>query len=99
MDYSTVAGVGGAAAAGIFGVLGWMLKRSVAQMDQKIKEHDEAIQKRADELAAYKLHCAESFVTNNALEKAIDTFNRSLDAVFAKLDRIEEKLDRKVDKS
>lgn len=50
------------------------------------------------ELAAYKLHVAECYVTQNDLSKAIDSLGRSLDAVFKKLDRIEEKLDNKQDK-
>lgn len=36
MDYSTIAGVGGSAATGVFAVLGWVLKRSVSQLDKKI---------------------------------------------------------------
>jgi hypothetical protein len=50
------------------------------------------------DLAAFKLHVAEAYVTGNELSKAIDTFNRAIDAVFVKLDRIEEKLDKKADK-
>jgi predicted nucleic acid-binding Zn-ribbon protein len=92
------AGIGGAVATAVFTVLGWITKRSIAQLDRKIEAHDEALQKRADELAAFKLHVAESYVTGNELSKAIDTFNRSIDAVFVKLDRIEEKLDKKADK-
>ncbi len=64
-----------------------MLKRSIGQMDQKLKEHDEAIQKRSDELAAYKLYVAEHYVTQNELTKAIEsldkTMQRLLDAVAA----------------
>jgi hypothetical protein len=50
------------------------------------------------ELAAFKLHCAESYATHGSVEKAIDALNRSIDAVFAKLDRIEDKLDKKADR-
>jgi predicted nucleic acid-binding Zn-ribbon protein len=92
------AGIGGAAATAFFTVLGGMLKRSINQLDRKLESHDEALQKRADELAAFKLHCAETFVTSSALEKAIDRFSASIDAVFKKLDRIEERLQEKADK-
>ena len=98
MDYSTIAGVGGSAANGVFAVLGWVLKRSVSQLDKKIEAHYEAIQKRADELAAFKLHAAESYVTNSALEKAIDRFSAAIDAVYKKLERIDDRLAEKQDK-
>ena len=75
-----------------------MLKRSSGQLHRKLEAHDEALQKRSDDLAAFKLHCAETYATHSSVEKAIDAFNRSIDAVFAKLDRIEEKLDKKADK-
>lgn len=51
-----------------------------------------------EELAAYKLHAAETYSTKNDLSKAIEQFSRSIDAVFAKLERIEDKLDLKADK-
>lgn len=97
MDFLS-AGIGGAIATGFFSVFGWMLKRSIVQLDEKIRSHDEAIQRRADDLAAFKLHCAETFVTSSALEKAIDRFSESINAVFKKLERIDEKLDGKADK-
>ncbi len=53
----------------------------------------------AKALADHKLHSAETYVTQSDLGKAIDAFNRSIDAVFAKLDRIEQKLDGKQDKA
>lgn len=98
MDYSTVAGVGGAVATGAAAVFGWLAKRSIAQMDQKLKEHDEALQKRADELAAYKLHVAEHYVTTNELSKAIDALNETIKGVFQRFDRLDSKLDSKADK-
>jgi uncharacterized coiled-coil DUF342 family protein len=98
MDWSTVASIGVAGATGVFAVLGWMLKRSVAQMDQKLKEHDEALQKRSDDLAAYKLHVAEVYVTTNELTKAIDALNETIKGVFSRFDRLDQKLDRKADK-
>jgi len=97
MDLASL-GVGGAAATAFFAVIGGMLKRSINQLDKKLESHDESLQKRADELSAFKLHCAETYVTSSALEKAIDRFNDSINAVFKKLERIDEKLDSKADK-
>lgn len=82
MDFSTVAGVGGAAATGVFAVLGWMLRRSVAQMDQKLQDHDQAIQKRADDLAAHKLYVAEHYVTQTELTKAVGSLERSIERLI-----------------
>ncbi|MEL6237023.1 MAG: hypothetical protein AAFO57_00140 [Pseudomonadota bacterium] len=98
MDFTTAAGIGGAAATGVLAVLGWVLKRSVGQMDQKLREHDEALQRRSDELSAYKLHVAEHYVTTNELSKAIDALNETIKAVFQRFDRLESKLDNKADK-
>jgi predicted nucleic acid-binding Zn-ribbon protein len=94
----TSAGIGGAVATGVFGIFGWVLKRSIAQLDKKLDGHDEAIKEQSKALEAHRLHVAEHYVNHGALEKAIDAFNRSIDAVFAKLDRIEEKLDKKADR-
>lgn len=52
----------------------------------------------ARELAEYKTHVAETYITSNELSKAVDSLNRAIDAVFKKLERIDEKLDRKADK-
>jgi hypothetical protein len=71
-----------------FAIVLWWNFRSVKAMAEKTKE----------ELAAYKLHAAETFSTKNDLGKAIEQFSRSIDAVFAKLERIEDKLDGKADK-
>lgn len=49
-------------------------------------------------LADYKLHAAETYVTQSDLTRAIDALSRGIDAVFKKLDRIEEKIDMKQDK-
>lgn len=98
MDYTTVAGIGVAVATGAVGVFGWLAKRSISQLDQKIRDHDEAIQKRADELSAYKLHVAEVYVTTNELSKAIDALNETIKGVFQRFDRLDSKLDSKADK-
>ena len=75
-------------AVGGCGVVVWWLFRSV---------HARAETNEKD-LAAFKLHCAETYVTSSALEKAIDRFSSSIDAVFKKLDRIEERLNEKADR-
>lgn len=84
---NTVIYIGGAVATGIGTVAFWIFRSLVARVDATEKD-----------LAAYKLHVSESYVTSNELGKAIDAFNRSIDAIFAKLERIENKLDTKADK-
>jgi hypothetical protein len=74
--------------AGGCGVVVWWLFRGV---------HARAEANERD-LAAFKLHCAETYVTSSALEKAIDRFNDSINAVFKKLDRIEERINEKADR-
>jgi hypothetical protein len=98
MDYTAAVEIGCAGVALVSAVFGGMLKRSISQLDKKLEAHDLALQKRADDLAEFKLHCAETFVTSSALEKAIDRFSESINAVFKKLERIDEKLDGKADK-
>ncbi|MDE1139991.1 hypothetical protein [Paraburkholderia tropica] len=83
----TVLYIGGAIATA-FGTVAWWAVRSVHARQNDFEK----------DLAAYKLHVAETYVTSNELGKAIDAFNRSIDAVFAKLERIEGKLDTKADK-
>lgn len=50
------------------------------------------------ELSAFKLHCAETYVTTNSMQKTFDTLSDAIKAVFSKLERIEDKLDGKADK-
>lgn len=87
MDFNGLLGLVGIGATGSGTVIWWMFRSVAARVDATEKE-----------LAAYKLHVAETYVTSNELGKAIDAFNRSIDALFAKLERIEEKLDKKADK-
>lgn len=87
MDFSAVVSIGGMAASGAATVAWWMFRRLQAEVDAN-----------KEALAAYKLHVAETYVTGNELSKAIDAFNRSIDAIFTKLDRIESKVDMKADK-
>ena len=85
MDLNVLIALGATAV----GTVGWGMFRSV---------HARAEANEKD-LAAFKLHCAQTFVTSSALEKAIDRFSASIDAVFKKLERIEERLDMKADKT
>ncbi len=109
MDLTAIAGIGCSLLAAVGSVFAWLWRRSEAQRDDAIKEHDKAIdelskelsqsdKRHSDELAAYKLHVAETYVTSNALSSSIDAINRAIEAVFKKLDRIDEKLDKKADK-
>ena len=96
MDYTAAVEIGCAGVALVSAVFGGMLKRSISQLDRKLEAHDAALQKRADDLAEFKLHAAETYVTNSALEKAIDRFSTSIDAVFRKLEQMDEKFDRRL---
>lgn len=80
MDFTT--GAVSAAAAGVFTVFGWLLKRSIGQMDQKFKEHGEALQEQVGALAAYKLHVAEHYVTQTELTKAVGSLERSIERLI-----------------
>lgn len=59
--------------------------------------------KTAEDLAAYRVHVAETYASSAELREALAAINRSFEAysskLDARLDRIEGKLDRKVDKS
>jgi cell division protein FtsB len=83
---NTVLCVGGAVATGIGTVAFWMLRSLVARVDANEKD-----------LAVYKLHVAETYVTSSALEKAIDRLSDSINAVFAKLEQMDNKFDRRLD--
>jgi hypothetical protein len=76
-----------AAAAAAAAVLWWLFRSIHAKADAN---------ERA--LADFKLHCAETYVTANNFEKALQGLTETFKAVFAKLDRIEDKLDGKADK-
>ena len=62
---------------------------------REVKSH---LKNVSDDLAAYKLHIAENYVTQNELTKAIDGLAKSVDNMSSKLDRIEDKLSAKQDK-
>jgi chromosome segregation ATPase len=77
---STVLYVGGTIATA-FGTVAWWAVRSIHARQNEFEK----------DLAAYKLHVAETYVNQNAFEKAVDVLS-------GKLDRIESKLDTKADK-
>lgn len=91
------------------GLLWYMVRKALSDIVALEKEHAAsslAMEKRLAEstiaqeknIADFKLNVAQNYVTHNDLSKAIEAFNRSIDAVFKKLERIEDKLDSKADK-
>lgn len=80
MDFTT--GAVSAAAAGVFAVFGWLLKRAIGQMDQKLKEQSDALQDQVRALAAYKLHVAEHYATQNDLTKAVASLERTIERLI-----------------
>lgn len=84
MDFNVLIGLAITGA----GTVVWWLFRTV---HSRVESAEKA-------LAEFRLHCAETFVTSNTLEKALDNLNKTIAAVFAKLERIEDKLDLKADK-
>lgn len=86
-------------------VLGWNFKTLKAELVQEAASREKSDQEASiarekldRDLQSYKLHVAETYVTQSDLTKAIDTFSKSVEAVFKKLERIEDKLDNKADK-
>lgn len=78
---------GGLVAAGVFGVIGWVLKLIFQMLGDHRKDHD-VLSKR---LSDHKIHAAENFATKQDVR---DGFDR----VMNKLDNMDDKLDRKADK-
>jgi hypothetical protein len=87
MDFNILNGWLILIATGCGAVIWWMFRSMHSRVEKLETAH-----------ADFKLHCAETFVTSNTLEKALDNLNRTINAVFAKLERIEDKLDSKADK-
>lgn len=71
----------------IFGLIAWTLKKAISDL----REMEKA-------LADFKLHVAEHYVTQNGLEKVIEQFTRSNEAIMRQLERMDNKLDGKADK-
>lgn len=86
MDSNSVFGLIGLIGTGAGTVVWYMFRGVAARVESNEKE-----------LAAFKLHCAETYVTSGALEKAIDRFSESINAVFKKLEQMDEKFDRRLD--
>lgn len=79
--------IGGIAATGVFGLIGWVLK----MIFSTLKEHRDNHDNLSRSLTGHKLHAAETFATKQDVR---DGFDR----VMVKLDKIDEKLDTKEDK-
>jgi len=76
--------VGGA----LFTFISWTLKKAINDLREVEKS-----------LAEFKLHVAENYVTQNGLEKVIEQFTRSNEAIMRQLERMDNKLDGKADKA
>jgi hypothetical protein len=86
--------------AGAAGVVLWWLFRSLhAKVDQTDRDSNLAADWIKDDLAKFKLHCAETYVTTTVLTEALRDIRTTIGACFSKLERIEEKLyQQKADK-
>lgn len=87
MDAQFAYFVGGIAATGIFGTIGWVFK----MIFSKLHEHETAHKYTNASLAAHKLHAAETFATKTDVD-------RGFDRIMSKLETMDDKLDKKVDK-
>lgn len=76
------AGIGGAAATAICSVFGWMLKRSIGQLDRKLESHDAANQQHTQALADYRLYAEQHFVTSDELTKSIGNLNGTIERLI-----------------
>jgi hypothetical protein len=77
--------------------VGWLFVTLHKKVESNASDSAERAEKAEKALADFKLHCAETYVTSGALEKAIDRFSASIDAVFKKLEQLDEKFDRRLD--
>lgn len=66
----------------------FLLYRAYLAVAEKASQNSKLLSDHARELAEYKLHVAETYLTTKAM-----------DSILAKLDRIEDKLDKKQDKA
>lgn len=88
MDFENirlVVEIGGGA---LFTFISWTLKKAINDLREVEKS-----------LAEFKLHVAENYVTQNGLEKVIEQFTRSNEAIMRQLERMDNKLDGKADKA
>ena len=71
----------------VFGLVSWTLKKAI----DDLRELERA-------MSDFKLHVAENYVTANSLEKVIEQFTRSNEAIMRQLERMDDKLDSKADR-
>jgi hypothetical protein len=109
MDLTPIAEVGCAVLALIGSAFAYLWRRAESQRDETVKAHGAAIddlesalaasdKRHGDELAAYKLHVAETYPTSAVLAKSLDAINTAITSIFEKLDSIRDKLDAKADR-
>lgn len=87
MDAETIRLVAELVGIPVFGVIGWALKRTVGDLRDLEKA-----------MSDYKLHVAENYVNKNSLEKVMEQFTRSNEAIMRQLERMDDKLDSKADR-
>lgn len=87
MDAETIRLVAELVGIPVFGVIGWALKRAVGDLRELERTMSE-----------YKLHVAENYVNKNSLEKVMEQFTRSNEAIMRQLERMDDKLDSKADR-
>lgn len=88
MDIETIRVLAEVIGIPIFGVTGWALKKAIGDLGKLEKS-----------LSDYKLHVAENYVTKGDLEKVIESFTRSNEAIMRQLERMDNKLDTKADRT
>lgn len=77
--------LGGIAATGIFGLIGWAFTMTHARIDKIIDNHD-ALETRFD---AHRLYAAETFTTKKDVKDAKDE-------IIDVINRLEDKIERRV---
>lgn len=66
----------------IIGTLRWSLTRSEKSIDALISGHGAEIAELKKELAAHKLHVAQSYVTQSELSRAIEKLEKTVDKLL-----------------
>jgi hypothetical protein len=98
MDFNIINGWLILFATGCSAVIWWLYRSLHAKVESNALASTDRAEKAEKALADFKLHCAETYVTANNFERALQGLTETFKAVFAKLDRIEDKLDGKADK-
>ncbi|MGF6837084.1 uncharacterized membrane-anchored protein YhcB (DUF1043 family) [Paraburkholderia youngii] len=86
MDFTTIAGVGGLVLGGAGSVFGWLVRRAVAQNDQKIQELSEENKAQDKALADYKLFAERHFATSDELTKVIGNLDGTIKRLIESVD-------------